>query len=411
MTCIIRSSNRGNREENICMKKYRLLIAASLLLYVFYVSLKNIYSAEIIEIMQHFGVSKRDASFATSFSFISYAAMQLVFSRVIEKINVFYYLLIAVPVGCGVYCLTTVCTAIWQVWMLFAVGGGLLAGVFPVCMLVISDYLPDSMVITANKEMGLGFAMSFVLDYFCASLFLHFADWRLGFWFFAVLLLLSTLLFCRVLAVCPRRERVEQKPVGYVKNSRKTVYTYIMIMGTIGFLINMLYYAIANWIPNLLSEVFGLYSSLSVFITLIIPLTGIIGSVVCLDLCKKNSFWNVILIAVGAAGLLAILLAGAYKLDVTLTILLLIILLIIVRGVSHVCGWQVPIEARKIMDPVSAAIIINFFSCVGSAAGPPLFGGIIDLSGYLTFFFAAVFAFLILGGVIAWGRSLLVVSD
>ena len=81
------------------MKKYRILTFAVFLLYVTYLAAKNVYTSEIIEIVRHFGVSKSDAGAASSFSFVTYALVQILFVKIIGKIDVRKYLLICSPIG------------------------------------------------------------------------------------------------------------------------------------------------------------------------------------------------------------------------------------------------------------------------------------------------------------------------
>ena len=371
------------------MKKYRILTLAVFLLYVTYMAAKNIYTSEIIEIVRHFGVSKSDASLATSFSFIAYALCQLLFIRIIGKINVNRYLLIVSPVSAALFAAVPFCTAIWQVWVIIGLIGAILSGVFPVCMLVIGEYLPDSLIFPANKAMGAAFALSFVLDYFFSSLFIRIADWRLGFYVFPAIYLLTVVFFCVVFAKCPRQERERKEENGSKREHRKKVFIYMFISGMTGLFVNMIYYAVSNWVPSLLNEVFGLSPSLSVFITLLIPLTGAAGCAVCLDLCKRFGFWRAAFALVTVSGVLSVVLTGVYGIAFILTLVLVIILLFIVRGVSHAMGFHVPVEARNVISPASAGTAINIFGCIGAAAGPPLFGALIDGPGGYTAFFAA----------------------
>ena len=158
----------------------------------------------------------------------------------------------------------------------------------------------------------------------------------------------------------------------------------------IGLFVNMIYYAVSNWIPNMLNEVFGLTPALSVLLTLLIPVTGAVGCTVCLVISRKFGFWRSTLVLVLISCGLSALLSGIYAYVFVLTVVLVIILLFIVRGVSHVVGFQVPVEARKITSPASAGTVINIFGCVGAAAGPPLFGALIDgYGGYTVFFIVA----------------------
>ena len=147
-----------------------------------------------------------------------------------------------------------------------------------------------------------------------------------------------------------------------------------------------------------MNEVFGLTPALSVLIALLIPVTGAVGCTVCLIVSNKFGFWKTTLVLVAVSALLSALLSGVYGFVFVLTVILVLILLIIVRGIAHVVGFQVPVEARNITSPASAATVINIFGCIGAAAGPPLFGALIDGGGgYTAFYIASAVCSVVLG--------------
>lgn len=369
------------------------------LLYVTYMAAKNVYTTEIIEIVRHFGVSKSDASLATSFSFIGYALCQLLFVKIIGKIDAKKYLLIISPISTALFAVLPFCSAVWQAWIIMGIEGAILSGVFPVCLLVIGEYLPDKLIPAANKAMGVAFALSFALDYFCASLFIKVADWRLGFYVFPALYLVTAVFFSIVLSKCEKQVREVQDDKEDKKTHGKKVFSFLCIAGMTGLLANLIYYAVSNWVPNLLNEVFGLSPSLSVLISLLVPVMGAAGCTVCLVICRKFGFWKTTIALVAVSAVISAVLSGIYSLLFIVTVILVIILLFIVRGISHVVGFQVPVEARHITPPESAGTVINIFGCVGAAAGPPLFGALIDGTGGYTVFFTVSAAVAVILGV------------
>ena len=368
---------------------------------------KNIYTSEIIEIVDFFGVSKSDASLATSFSFICYAVCQLLFVKIIGKIDVKKYVLIVSPISAALFVLVAFCTKIWQAWIIMGIEGAILAGVFPACLLVISEYLPDDLIMTANKAMGAAFALSFTLDYLFSSLFIRIADWRMGFYVFPALFLLSALFFCFTLSKCERQKREKREENESKKEHGKKVFVFLFIAGMLGLLVNMIYYAVSNWVPNLLKEVFGLTPAMSVFVSLFVPVTGAVGCTVCLMISKKYGFRRATIVFSAVSCVLCILLSFVYTAVFSVTLALVILLLFIVRGVSHTVGFQVPVEARNVTSPASAATVINIFGCVGAAAGPVIFGALADSYDYAVFFAAAAVCAAVTTAFTVFGRKTL----
>lgn len=378
-------------------QRHIMLIVACFCLYVFCIAVKSIYTAEVVEIIKHFGTTKQVAGVATLMSFITYAGMQLVFAKVANKLNIPLFIIGSASVGALAFALFPFCGNIYQIWVLSAIGGALTAGIYPACMAVIEQYLPSAMFSRANMVMSLGFSVSFALDYLCGAFFVRIGAWELGFWVFAFLFFLAALFFYGVVKLCQRYTVAEKiknntsvsKSVNSSKSKwDKKIVIFIIFTGLLGFWSNFLYYGIANWMTSLLHEVFALSSSVAIFLTLLVPLLAYIGSLLEIWFCRRFSFWEVSAAFSLVAVFSTLLLVFSFSFRVWLTLLLSLIAVIFIRAIASLAAFEIPLRSVHMMNAGKLGAIINTFSSVGAAIASPVFGRVIDTSGYMIYYTA-----------------------
>jgi len=375
--------------------RHNVLIIACFCLYAFCVAAKSVYTAEIVEIIKHFGVTKQVAGVATLASFIMYAGMQLVFAKVANKLNIPIFIICSASLGALVYSLFPFCENIYQIWVLSAFGGALTAGIYPACMTVIERYLPSTLFARADMVMSLGYSVSFALDYLCGAYFVKIGAWKLGFWVFGFFFFLAALFFFSVVKLCQRyalAEKAEDDLLANrsVKNSEqkwnKKVVIFIIFTGLLGFLGNFLYFGIANWVTSLLHEVFALSSSVSILLTLLVPLVAYAGSLLEVWFCRRFSFWVVSAVFSLVAVLSTLLLAFSFSLRVWFTLLLCLIAIVFIRAIASLAAFEIPLKSGHIMNAGRLGAIVNTFSSVGAAIASPVFGRVIDTKGYMVYY-------------------------
>ncbi len=390
------------------------LLLSCAFLYIFYIAAKNVYSVEIVEIMRRFDISKSTASLASSASFFTYGVTQFIIAGFLPKINIRKYIIFAVPSAGVLFSLTPFCTQIWQLCILYGITGCLLAAVYPLCIYVVGNYLPENLIPAGNKFLGAGLSVGFLVDYLGCSLLVKYMDWRPAFWIYSGLMVLFAVFFFIALKnrtrirLSSEQEEETSEPLkdDFEGHRIRDHLGFIIFVSSLGFVSNFLYYAITGWITSILCDVFEVSSSQSIFLTVFVPIVAAIGAVAEVSLTKRFSY-RYVLIGFCAASIIPVaVLSFIYGLNLALSLALMALYTALIRGVTAIVVIDLPIKTKKVINTGTLASIVNAVSCIGISIGPPLMGALIDYMGYRAFFITTAFSALILTVMSLLGNKL-----
>jgi len=372
-------------KDKTAQNKYFLIIALSFALYVAMVASKNFYSAEIVEIIKCYDITKAAAALTMTCYYATYAVGQLVIAKILPKISILKWCFWGIVVSAFFTVAVPFCTAIWQMYVLFILNALSQSLVWPTIMYVASNYLPDSMAPKANMAFGVGYAVGFVLDYVTAAVFLKlFNNWKIGFWFFGAMLILSVAIFYRVVSKSKKQDDNKGKmsikiSTTSVNKVRSNFYVFAAVE-CFGCLVTaVIYYGMSNWITALFHDVYNMSSANSALISLFVPIVVTLGPILATTYCEKTAYWNVTISSMVICTAASVLLAFFYGSNVILALVLSMIALVFGRGIAHVFDTVIVMKSRKFVDVGVFAALTNFFASLGGAIGPPIIGKILDM--------------------------------
>ena len=151
-------------------------------MYVSMMGAKNLYTAEIIEIIDAFGSTRAKASMANTLYYITYAAVQIVLFFCFDKLNLKRFLSVTIAISAINIVVTGFVTDMWQIWLLFAVNGCLQAGGYAGIMLIFAKNLPYKYLAGTNRIVSSSGVAANVLSFGFATVSVSFFDWRFGFY-------------------------------------------------------------------------------------------------------------------------------------------------------------------------------------------------------------------------------------
>jgi sugar phosphate permease len=108
-------------------------------------------------------------------------------------------------------------------------------------------------------------------------------------------------------------EHFEVKVKQQKQKTDRSVYKILVIFGLFAVVVNLIKDGLSTWIPNVLKEIYGLQDSLSIFLTLFVPVLGIFASAMVVAMNKKIKDHN---------ALMAILFAMATELSLVVVLML-----------------------------------------------------------------------------------------
>ncbi len=351
------------------------------------------FNAYIEPIRDQIGATKTEMGLVSSFFFFSYGAGQLIHGILSRKYNTRWSVAIALIGSALVNVGMTLCPGVSSMKYVWLLGGVFQSILWSSIIKTLSDRLPDEMLSKAVVTMSTTAALGTFLSYGLASLFSAFkVDYRLIFLVPAALLTLAGVLWFVLIGKADRFAKTSDAPAYVPKPKQRPALTPVFVCTSL----LLVFAAIANgfikdgvttWTPSILKESYGMPESLSIFITVLLPLIAIFGATISATLYKRlksTSKLDAMFYGIEAAVLVAVFLlararttAGAPNSPVFL-IVLFGGSAMLMAAVNNVITSIIPLTMRDKMDSGLLAGVLDTFCYVGSTMSTALLGFIAD---------------------------------
>ena len=140
----------------------------------------------------------------------SYGITQIVLFLLIQRINIFKYLLFTIPLAALATILMGMAKNINNICLFFGFSGLFQAGIYCGCNYFLTKYLPVRLLTRANKIMNAMFAVGTVVAYAVSAFFITWDLWRLPYFLLGGIFLLSFVLFVVAVQKSKSIKRIEQ---------------------------------------------------------------------------------------------------------------------------------------------------------------------------------------------------------
>ena len=374
--------------NSLSNKKSNLLIFLCWAAYtVAYVGRLN-YNASMVEILSQMGATKEAAGTVSSFFFFAYGAGQLINGLLSKKYNTKYSVTVALAASCIINLAMTFCQEIESMKYLWFLNGAFQSILWSSIIKTLSDNLADSKLSKAVMVMSTTVASGTFAAYGLAALFSYLGlDWTTIFYVASILVgAVAVLWFIGMSTV--KKEKAE-KEVAQKKVKSNLSFTPVFIISIAVILISAISNGfikdgITTWVPSILKEEFGVSSSLSIIVTLLLPVLSIFGTSLVNALHKKQKDENAlngIFYFVAIIFTVLIILTLNLKL-VPLTLLLFGGIACLMSAVNNVITSVVPLYSRDKIDSGFSAGLLNTFCYIGSTLATSMLGKIADTKGW-----------------------------
>lgn len=391
-------TNANSQLDKGRIKCAKTLVWAGFFMYVLMMGSKNVFTAEMVSLMDVFKTTKEQTSLAMTYYFITYAIAQFVLTFIMPKLNLRLFL----TISSGLSAITTVLMGfagnIEYLYFLCAINGIFTAGIYSGCMASFSKYLPANLLPYANRIMSIGTAAWGVLSYGIPPLFVGKGLWNAPFIILGVLFLLSVVFFFFVFnemkkyppiistATSAKTTSTEEEPYMRIKKKSGIVKYFIVMLG-FSLISNTIHYMVMNWIPSMLNATFNMPQSYSILITLIVPVISVFGSILSINLCQKHTNIFIISAILTSISTIALIpMVFAFDFNVVLSITLIAIFVMLGTGGRGVFTGILAFKMRTQVNSGSYLAAYNAVASVAAGVIPPLTGKLIDsfsgISGY-----------------------------
>ena len=375
-----------------------LTIALSWLAYAAaYIGRLN-FNSYIEPIRDQLGATKTQMGLVGSFFFFAYGAGQLVHGILSRKYNTSYSVAVALIGSAAVNVLMTVCRdpgAMKYVWLFNGVFQSIL---WSSLIKTLSDRLPDEMLPKAIVVMSTPTALGTFLAYGLSALLSSFSvPYRWVFYLPAVLLTAVGILWFVLLGKADDNLRtageksftpVQKKRVQWTPAFTATAVLLLFAAIANGFIKD----GVTTWTPSILKENYGLQESLSILVTVLLPLIAIFGSFLSTTLHKREkntSKLNGVLYFFETVALLLVLLLTRSRSTAKNPVFLIVLFGIsamLMAAVNNVITSIIPMYLRDRMDSGLLAGVLDTFCYVGSTLSTALLGYIADRGSWNSVF-------------------------
>lgn len=362
------------------------------------------YNASMVEILSQLGTTKEAAGIVSSFFFFAYGAGQLVNGLLSKRYNTKYSVAIALSASCVINILMTFCNDISFMKYLWFFNGVFQSILWSSLIKTLSDYLSDEKLPQAVMVMSTTVASGTFAAYGLAALFsaLKF-NWKIIFYVSAVVVGAVSMLWFIGMSSVQKCKKIQVN--NQQENSNKLKITPSFALALLVIIIS----AIANgfikdgvttWVPSILKEEFGMSSSLSIIVTLLLPVLSIFGASIVKACHKKQKNVNVLN---GVYYFISVILSATIIATISfksapLTLILFGGTACMMSSVNNVITSIVPLYSRDKIDSGLSAGILNTFCYVGSTMSTTVLGKIADTKGwndvFICIFIFALVAFL-----------------
>ena len=381
--------NKVSNSNNERDKYSKMLVWACFFVFVLMMGSKNAYTAELVTIQDVFKVDKAVASLAMTYYFVTYAVGQVLLSFVMGKINLRLYLIAVAGASSVLTVFIAFMPSMPAMYVLCTVNGAVQAGIYAACMAVISKNLNKEYLPYANKIMSLGTAIASMISYGVPALFVALGSWNMPFITLGILFGVSVVFYfyaskkikaypVEIVISNDVNDEKAEHPVS-VLNSKMKKVGYFALMMLLSLVTNAVYYAVINWVPDMMHEVHSMPQEYSILITLLVPISRIFCPLYTISICEKRKNIFMVATVIAALSLVAFVpLVFLYNSHIIVAILLLVVYNLISAGVSTVFGSILAFNMRSQVNSGSYIAIVNAVAAIMAGVAPPIAGAIID---------------------------------
>lgn len=346
------------------------------------------YNASMVEILSQLGTTKEAAGAVSSFFFFAYGAGQLVNGLLSKKYNTKYSVTVSLAASCIINLAMTFCQGIDSMKYLWFLNGVFQSVLWSSLIKTLSDNLADSKLSKAVMVMSTTVASGTFLSYGLAALFSYLSlSWTTIFYVASIFAgAVAVLWFIGMSSI--KKDKSEEETAG-IKTKSKLSFKPVFIISIAVILISAITNGfikdgITTWVPSILKEEFGVPSSLSIIVTLLLPVLSIFGTSLVNVLHKKQKDENALNgIFYFATIILTVLIILTLNLkSVPLTLMLFGGIACLMSAVNNVITSVVPLYSRDKIDSGFSAGLLNTFCYIGSTLATSMLGKIADTKGW-----------------------------
>ncbi|MBQ6999043.1 MAG: MFS transporter [Clostridia bacterium] len=263
--------------------------------------LKINYSANITQIIDFYGITKTQAGTVPTFFFFAYGIGQVFNGVFCKKYNIKWMIFVSLFVSASINLIIAVGSNFYIIKWLWLANGFVLSILWPTIVRLLSEVLPKKVLGTSSVVMGTTVAVGTLIVYGLSSIFAAFDKFKLSFYTAGIAVTIVAVIWAVLYnkaVECAKNEKEQEETVEKTnpdaplqehqkKGERKLLFASIYVLCFFAIGVNLIKDGLTTWVPSILKEEFSMSDSLSILLTLFLPIIAVFGNAVALKMHEK----------------------------------------------------------------------------------------------------------------------------
>ncbi len=355
------------------------------------------YSANITQIIDFYGISKAEAGVVPTFFFFAYGIGQVVNGMLCRKYNIKWTIFISLVLSGVINFIIAVSTDFSSIKWLWLANGFLMSILWPLLIRLFSETLPEKHLGKSSVIMGTTVATGTLIIYSLSSIYAAFDKFKLAFYTAAFVEITVAIIWVVFYKNVVKMAKLQKNDEIHLKTDDKPIQNKKMtntIFGTIGVLcfcavgVNLIKDGLTTWVPAILKEEGSMSDSISILLTLFLPMVSIAGNAFALSIHKKIPDYvkHCTTVFVIAMVVIGIIIGGLSLKSVVLMLAGMIAVNFLISSLNSLITSIFPMYMREHINSGRWAGILNGFCYIGSTVSSYGLGSIADSYGWSTVF-------------------------
>lgn len=388
------------------------------------------YSANITQIIDFYGITKAQAGAVPTFFFFAYGIGQVFNGLFCKKYNIKWMIFFSLFVSAIINITIAVSSKFFIIKWLWLLNGFVLSILWPTLIRMLSEALPKKALGTSSVVMGTTVAIGTLIIYGLSSIFAAFDKFKLSFYTASCAVMgvafIWLILYNKAVTTAKQEKEhdtedtenenkanpLAKKQEG--KGDRKLLFASIYVLCFCAVGVNLIKDGLSTWVPSILKEEFLMSDSISILLTLFLPVLAVFGNAFALKIHKIIpdyvnhcvTFFAVIAVFIGA-------IIGSLSLELIIFMLVgLVIVNFLASSLNSLVTSIFPLFMRGKVNSGLFAGILNGFCYLGSTISSYGLGVIADNFGWVAVFWTLIgFCFATFIVCIVYSRLKLVIRE
>ena len=383
-----------------------LLIFLAWLLYTISYLGKVNYSANITQMVDYYQISKAEAGLVPSFFFFAYGIGQVVNGLLCKKYNIKWMIFLSLFVSAVINLIVALTPNFEIIKWLWMLNGFMLSILWPTLVRLLSGALPQKDLGKSSVIMGTTVATGTLVIYGLSSIFAMFDMFKLSFYTASFLDLIVAVLWIflyRKAFKCAYEEKTrevishnneakKEKSFENDKAGKSIIYITIFVLCLYAVIVNLTKDGLTTWVPSILKENFAMSDSVSILLTLTLPIVAIFGNLVALKTHKfiPDYITHCFVVFIIIGGIVGVIIAGISQTQIIFTLVGLMFVNFMASSLNSLITSIFPIFMREKVNSGLFAGVLNGFCYVGSTISSYGLGLIADNFSWISVFWLLI---------------------